>query len=290
MLKVKPNSEANDFWLDCIKSPLISLHNNKSAKNIFFNPLTNYIQRSKRNKKQSKNSKKYSYQNSKIIEEALRSEESPKKDYKKIKRSIEYTNSLYNRGMAWKKKINKSRIENNKEKFDFDKKEKEPDININKYKNLIIQKKIKKNYGNSTIYERGIKFQQKKIEKIAKLFEENNKKNNIVYPFHPDISFKNLNHVFFSDNYCKEQADNDSNKIFISRLNKARRENDAKKNYFENYLKKIYKWDCPKKLKTSLSQKDSLIYKKELHNSLLDLKCLPTNESNNDKIEEYFLS
>ena len=290
MLKFKPNSVANDFWLDCLKSPLISLHNNKSAKNIFFNPLTNYIQRSKRNKKQSKNSKKYSYQNSKIIEEALRSEESPKKDYKKIKRSIEYTNSLYNRGMAWKKKINKPRTENNKEKFDFDKKEKEPDINIKKYKNLIIQKKIKKNYGNSTIYERGIKFQQKKIEKIAKLFEENNKKNNIVYPFHPDISFKNLNHVFFSDNYCKEQADNDSNKIFISRLNKARRENDAKKNYFENYLKKIYKWDCPKKLKTSLSQKDSLIYKKELHNSLLDLKCLPTNESNNDKIEEYFLS
>ena len=79
--------------------------------------------------------------------------------------------------------------------------------------------------------------EEKKIEKKAKLFEENNKKNNIMYPFRPNISCKNLNYVFFSDNYFKDQMNNDSNKIFISRLIKGRKEENKKFSY-ENSLRK----------------------------------------------------
>ena len=50
-----------------------------------------------------------------------------------------------------------------------------------KYSNNSLQKKIKKNFGNSTIYERGIKYQQNRMAKIAKLFEENYKKNYHTY-------------------------------------------------------------------------------------------------------------
>ena len=49
------------------------------------------------------------------------------------------------------------------------------------------------------------------------------------------------------------------------------------------------------RLKKSLSQKDSIIFQKKLHNSLLDLKCLETNDTNiniyndnnSDKVDEY---
>ena len=125
--------------------------------------------------------------------------------------------------------------------------------------------------------------------KIAELFEQNNKLKNIIYPFHPYISFKNLNHVFFDDNFFKEQADNDSTKIFLSRLFKARKEEELKKNLFENnFNKDIFKG---KKLKKSLSQVDSLLYRKKLHEALIDFKCLPTNESNNnDSVEDFFMN
>ena len=279
MSNLQKKLDSNDFWLDCIKDPVITAPNNKSSKNLFLNPLSLYIEKAKRNKKKYKHDTKPSYQNSKIIEQALKSEESIVKNKRKSKKSFDYFNSLYTRGMLFKQKKNKLMTKNNQMDFTFEKNY--ANINIKRYKNLILQKRIKKHFGNSTIYERGIKFQQKKIEKIAKLFEENNRRINIVYPFHPDISFKNLNHVFFSDNYCKEQAENDSNKIFISRLMKARAENKLKQDFYENNQNKnINKWDHRKRLKKSLSQKDSLLFRKELHNSLLDLKCLPTNESN----------
>ena len=151
-----------------------------------------------------------------------------------------------------------------------------------------MQKKIKKTFGNLTIYERGLKFQQKRMAKMAKLFEENNKKNNIVYSFRPDIRNKNLNRVFYSNNFCKVQADNDSNKIFLSRLMKAREEEQYKRNCLEMKIeKKQDNFAFPKRLKKSLSQKDSLIYRNNLHKSILNLNCFPTNNENQD--DEFFL-
>ena len=39
-------------------------------------------------------------------------------------------------------------------------------------------------------------------------------------------------------------------------------------------------WSCPKKLKRSVSQKDSLLIRKKLHNNILSLKCLETHSAN----------
>ena len=162
------------------------------------------------------------------------------------------------------------------------------------YRNKSIENKLNKNYVKLSMYERGIKFEQHKKMKLAQLFEENNKRLNIVYSFQPDISYKNLNHVFFSNNYCKEQTSNDSNKIFLSRLVKAREQEEIKKNWIENNLKDrtSNKMKYNKKLKKSLSQKDSLIYKKKLHQNLINLRCLPIDdeEKNNDINNEYFIN
>ena len=156
------------------------------------------------------------------------------------------------------------------------------------YHNKSLEKKLKKNYTKLSMYERGVKYEQQKKAHLAQLFQEKNKRVKKVYPFRPNISFKNLNRVFFSDNYCKEQTSNDSNKIFLSRLIRAREEEEIKKNWIENRLKEktINKMKFNnKKLKKSLSQKDSLNYKQKLHQSLINLKCLPTdgeNEINNN--------
>ena len=161
------------------------------------------------------------------------------------------------------------------------------------FKNKTMQKLLKKHYDNLNVYERSLKFQQKKLEKMAKLFEENNKRNNIFYSFHPEISNKNLNHVFYSSNFCKEQADNDSNKIFLSRLMKAREEEQYKKNCYENRIGKNKElFGYHKRLKKSLSQKDSLLYRNNLHNTILNLKCFQSNNGNNNienKNDEFFL-
>ena len=354
-------SDPSDFWLDCLNQSPIPCPKTKSSKNIFFNPLMNYTKQAKHNKKIDKQDIKSLYQNSNIILGSLKSEEKPKKNNKKIKESLEYTNSLYERGMQFKQKklklikeknnnkknqinilekkdhsfftITKGKYNNKKiqkkiyknfhnttiyergmqfkqKKLELIKEKnnnKKNQINISekkehslftitkpKYKNKKLQKKILKNFGNITIYERGVKFQQKKMARIAELFEENNKRNNIVYPFHPDISLKNLNRVFFSDNFCKAQADNDSNKIFLSRLMKAREQEEIKKNYFENYKNKnIHKGNYKIKniLKKSLSQKDSIRFKKNLHETLLGLKCLEITENNNDiNNENYYFN
>ena len=282
-------SDPSDFWLDCLNQSPIPCPKTKSSKNIFFNPLMNYTKQAKYNKKIDKQDIKSLYQNSNIILKALKSEEKPKKNIRKIKESLDYTNSLYERGMQFKQKkleLIKEKNNNKKNQINISEKKEHSLFTITKpkYKNKKLQKKILKNFGNITIYERGVKFQQKKMARIAELFEENNKRNNIIYPFHPDISLKNLNHVFFSDNFCKAQTDNDSNKIFLSRLMKAREQEEIKKNFFENYNNKNI-------LKKSLSQKDSIRFKKNLHDTLLGLKCLEITENNNDiNNENYYFN
>ena len=290
--------DSNDFWNDCLKEnklSSISKNHNKSTKNLALNPLIYYCNRARRNKRIYKYETNPSFQKSQIIQRILKSEENFKAiNEKKHEKSIQYLNSLYTRGILSKEKKKKTISQNNEEHISVEKLNNIPTI----YKNKRLQKKIKKNFGKLSIYERNVKFQQKRMAKVAKLFEENNKRINIIYPFHPNISFKNLNHVFFSDNYCKEQTGNDSNKFFLSRLMKAREEEEYKKNIYEISVRKKskYKWGNNNKLKKSLSQKDSLMFRKKLHNSLLNLKFLPTNGDNNDnnndndKIEEYFLN
>jgi hypothetical protein len=288
--------DSNDFWNDCLKENKLSSikkNNTKSTKNLTLNPLINYCNRARRNNKIYKYQLNPSFQKSQIIQRILKSEEDIKAiNEKKNENSIKYLNALYTRGMFSKEKKKKTISLYKEERLSAEKQHKIPTI----YKNKGLQNKIKKNFGKLSIYERNVKYQQKRTAKVAKLFEENNKRINIVYPFHPNISFKNLNHVFFSDNYCKEQTANDSNKFFLSRLMKAREEEEYKKNIYEITIRKKskYNWGNNLKLKKSLSQKDSIMFRKKLHNSLINLKFLPTNGDNNDndndKLEEYFLN
>ena len=286
MSKIIKNSDVNDFWLDCFKE---NNNNNKSnsnfpkkniSHNLAFKPLIKYNSQLKRNKRIYKHDNNLSYQNNKLIKTIINSEEKLKSiDKEKEQKTIELYNSLYNRGMLFKQKKQKTLSQINKNN---------KTLNPVLYHNKSLEKKLKKNYTKLSMYERGVKYEQQKKAHLAQLFQENNKRVNKVYPFRPNISFKNLNRVFFSDNYCKEQTSNDSNKIFLSRLIRAREEEEIKKNWIENSLKEktINKMKFNnKKLKKSLSQKDSLNYKQKLHQSLINLKCLPTdgeNEINNN--------
>lgn len=286
MSKIIKNLDVNDFWLDCFKE---NNNNNKSnsnfpkkniSQNLAFKPLIKYNSQLKRNKRIYKHDNNLSYQNNKLIKTIINSEEKLKSlDKEKEQKTIELYNSLYNRGMLFKQKKQKTLSQINKNN---------KTLNPVLYHNKSLEKKLKKNYTKLSMYERGVKYEQQKKAHLAQLFQENNKRVNKIYPFRPNISFKNLNRVFFSDNYCKEQTSNDSNKIFLSRLIRAREEEEIKKNWIENSLKEktINKMKFNnKKLKKSLSQKDSLNYKQKLHQSLINLKCLPTdgeNEINNN--------
>ena len=298
MAKIKKKLDINDFWLDCIKennNNISSLpkNNNDSSKNLALKPLIKYNVKLKRNKKIYRHNSNLSYQNSKLIKAILQSEEKTKSiDEKKEQKTVQLYNSIYDRGMLFKEIKKKTISQINKQIINAEEKKLKKKMKL--YRNKSIENKLNKNYVKLSMYERGIKFEQHKKMKLAQLFEENNKRLNIVYSFQPDISYKNLNHVFFSNNYCKEQTSNDSNKIFLSRLVKAREQEEIKKNWIENNLKDrtSNKMKYNKKLKKSLSQKDSLIYKKKLHQNLINLRCLPIDdeEKNNDINNEYFIN
>ena len=289
MSKSKKKSEPNnDFWNDGLKENItynkIPINQKISKiKNIKISSINDNSTKGKRkrNKKLYKFNTKPTFPQSKIIKHDLQIEENNKpENNKKIVQSIEHMISLYKKAILLQE-TKKTKIAQKKEKIMKLEKE-ECSFKPKLYKNKSLQKKIKNNYGGSTIYERGLKFQQKKMEKLAKLVEENYQKENVVYPFHPDVSCKDLNHVFYSDNFFREQADNDSNKIFLFRLMKAREEKEYKKYCLENNVNKKLEinWSCPKKLKRSVSQKDSLLIRKKLHNNILSLKCLETHSAN----------
>jgi hypothetical protein len=279
MSKQPKKLDVNDFWNDC----LIDENPSKNSDNIQLNSLFKNNPRSKRNKKLYRYDTNPSFSSSKIIQNALISEENTKAENDKLlHESIEYMVSLYNKAMLSNEKKKKNIILTNEKKLNMEKKI--CSFKPMKFTSNYQQKKFSKTFGNSNIYERGLEFQQRRMAKMAKLFEQNNKKNNIPYSFHPSITTKNLNKVFYSNNYCKEQADNDSNKIFLSRLMKAREEEQYKKNCLENKVRKKKDYSMYyKRLKKSLSQKDSLLYRNNLHKDILSLKCFPTN---NDKENE----
>ena len=289
MSKHPKRLDVTDFWNDCLKVKEPSSSN--FSINNHINDSYNYNPKAKRNKRLYKYDTNPSFQNNKIIQKALISEENTKAENTKlINESIDYMISLYNKAKISQERKKKN-IKLNKEK-ELTLEKEICSFKPKQYKNISLQKKLKKTFGNLNIYERGLEFQQKKMAKLAKIFEENKNKKNVVYSFHPDISNKNLNKVFYSKNYCKSQADNDSNKIFLSRLMKAREEEQYKKNCLLNNNRIEY-YGNNKRLKKSLSQKDSLVYKNNLHNSILSLRCFPSkydiNNNSNNKDEEFFL-
>ena len=288
MSKPKKKLETiNDFWNDCLKE------NNKTKKypNFILTPSSTYLKKGKRNKKLYRHDTNPTFFKSKIIQNALISEENTlAENNKAVNESIDYMVSLYKRALESQEKKKKNIIETKEKHLKVEKEE--CSFKPKQFKNKSMQKLLKKHFDNLNIYERSLKFQEKHLEKMAKLFEEKNKKNNVVYSFQPEITNKNLNLVFFSSNFCKEQADNDSNKIFLSRQMKAREEEQYKKNCYENKIgKNKDMFGYHKRLKKSLSQKDSLLYRNNLHNTIINLKCFQSNDDSNNenKNGEFFL-
>ena len=109
---------------------------------------------------------------------------------------------------------------------------------------------------------------------------EEEEEENVKYPFKPEIIQKNINKVLYGNNYWEKQANNFSNQIFLWRYMKARKdESDKKKRLIWNKNRNINdNFDVNynnilinnRFIHRSISQKDSLLYKKSLHLSLLD--------------------
>jgi len=288
MIYTKANKEKNDFWNDCLKdNQIININtkHSKSKEKVRNYPYMNFIKNSKCINKRKKN-KLYKYNSkptfltSKIISRAISFEESKiPENNKRLNKSIDYMVSLYKRGMESKNKRKKDIFQNREKIINFEKKmcSFKPKHNINRN----IDNKFKKEFANSNIYQRGIKYQQNKLKKLAKLYEEKQQYMEI-FPFHPEISHKDLNKVFNCDNFFREQADNDSNKIFLFRLLKAREEEENRKN---NIFTRKYgdNFESPKKgkLNREISQKDSVAIKKKLHKMLMSYKNLEIKNEHN---------
>ena len=328
------NFKLDEFWNDCMNKPYLS--NNK--KNLFLNSNsidsnTNKNKNTKRKSYENKNNflkrkmPKYislndnetDYAKSKIIsntqssqsylkniKEALIKEELiPLIKYKKEEKANKIFINLYKKDKLSKELWEKN---NNKQKETKEKSQiSECTFKPKKCKNKRLENKINKLYKNSNIYERNLKHQQRHNEKIAFLFNETNKiYNNCTSSecyFHPYINEnKNIDKLFNNENNIRKcHADNDSTKLFYLRYMKAREEEFDKKEKLNSLVNKNLKYNFtyPKRMIRNLSQKDSLILRKNLHNTLYSFKNLFTEEDNenfddnktyeekkNDKIEK----
>ena len=107
---------------------------------------------------------------------------------------------------------------------------------------------------------------------------------------------KNVNQILYGNNVWEERANNFSNKIFIWRYLKARKDESIKRKRLIWSMDKTKNENCEtndnnnnskngiinynKNIQRSISQKDSLLYQKSLHFSLLDFRT--NNDDDND--------
>jgi len=203
----------------------------------------------------------------------------------------------YNKNLIYKKQkyADNEQLKIQKEKSKIEECTFKPEKCINKR----IEKKIKRKFNGMDIYERNVKFQQKHNEKVAFLFNEVTKINNSYKSsecfFKPNILNSNIEKILYDkNNIWKEQLNNDSNKLFLLRYIKARDEEFYKVEKLNNSVNKKLKNSLsqPRRLVKSISQKDSLIYKKTLHDMIYSLnnKLIDEDEfennNNNIKVEQ----
>ena len=320
------NFKIDDFWNDCLDKPYstnfykedIIISNNISADVIDQNTNINSNKLIFQNKRKTYLSKKYpkkvfpneneednnikskfilktkaSSNDLKNIKEALLKEELiPLVKEKKSKNNNKIFINLYKKekiGRDLRTKNNNMQKEQ-KEKMKIE----ECTFKPEKCKNKKLEKKINNLYKNTNIYERNIRNQQKHKEKMAYLFNETNKVTNSYKTsechFQPYINVnKNFQKILYDENNMwKSIADNVSNKLFLLRYMKAREEEFDKQDKLNNCShKKIkYNFSYPKNMVRSLSQKDSLIMREKLHNTLYSFKNLFTDEDDNNKNNE----
>ena len=312
------NFQLDEFWSDCMNKPYLT----KSQKDLFLNSNStdsntnknknknsyenkNNILKRKMPKYISLNDNEADYAKSKLIsntqssqydlkniKEALIKEELiPLIKYKKEEKANKIFINLYKKDKLskelWEKNNNKQKEKKEKLKIS------ECTFKPKKCNNKKLENKINKLYKNSNIYERNLKYQQRYNEKIAFLFNETNKiYNNCTSSecyFHPSINEnKNIDKIFNNENnFWKSHADNDSTKLFYLRYMRAREEEFDKKEKLNIPVNKNLKYNFtyPKRMIRNLSQKDSLILRKNLHNTLYSYKNLFTEEED-DKNDE----
>ena len=217
----------------------------------------------------------------KNIAEALKKEELiPIKKLKKQEKINKIFNDLYSKtktNMELKQKNNinqKQMLENSKaSKCTF-----KPEICLNKR----LERKINRLFSDSNIYERNIRLQQKHNEKVAFIYNEVNKiscdDRNEKCLFRPMIKNKNIKKMFYDESMWKNKMDNESNNLFLLRYMKAREEEFIKREILNSpvnlklTLRKNF--SCPRKMVRVLSEKDSLLIRKKLHNTLNSLNNL----------------
>jgi hypothetical protein len=217
----------------------------------------------------------------KNVTEALKKEELiPIKKHKKQEKLNKIFNDLYSKNKAnidlkQKNNINqKQMLENSKvSNCTF-----KPKICLNKR----LERKINRLFSDSNIYERNIKLQQKHNEKVAYMYNEVNKigcddrKEKCL--FHPMIKNKNIKKMFYDESVWKNKMDNDSNKLFLLRYMKAREEEFIKREILNSPVNLKFtlrkNFSCPRKMVRVLSEKDSLLIRKKLHNTLNSLNNL----------------
>ena len=103
--------------------------------------------------------------------------------------------------------------------------------------------------------------------------------------FQPIILNTNIDKILYNENNIwKEQADNDSNKLFLLRYIKARDEEFYKKEKLNNSVNRKLKNSLTnqKRMTRSISQKDSLMMQKNLHNVLYSLSNLLVDEDDDE--------
>lgn len=260
-----PHLEDDDFWNDCLKeSPLQEIPASGSTSNTHHpSPVP---------------PDQFSNVKSPLLQHLLaKEEEIPQKKLQKEEKAVEHCVELYNRCLAKSElqKQNASKIRTMTNNDEYSKCTFKPKTTSNKS----IDKKLK-DYHNTKIYARGIKYQQKHLANITKLYQDKSDDSIYAYSFKPQIKNTNLNEVF-TDNSNKISTENDSNKLFIYRYMKAREEEEYKKNKILSDLSKNAKknWNSKKKFTRSISQKDSICMKKTLHNVLLTAQFEEGNET-----------
>ena len=314
--------QIDEFWDDCTTDPyLTKIYHNQSKLNkmgkpyiksknqkiksikTFYNDSKNLYGGKKpyttdSNFNETKISKlslnQTSLNNRKNIKEALiREDLVPLLENKRRERALQKCLEIYNKDKATKeiKLKNNENQKLKKEKLKIEQCTFKPKI----YTNKRIERKINRMFSGTNIYERNIKFKEKHNEKVAFLYNEINKYNNSYKNsqcfFQPILINSNVKKILYDENNVwKEQADNDSNKLFLLRYIKARDEEFYKKEKLNNSVNKRLKttFSFPKKMTRSISQKDSMILQKNLHNVLYSMGNLLEDEENFEKEKDNY--
>ena len=293
--------EIGEFWDDCIKYDLPKkTKKSKQISNSIENYNNNYIFINTNNNKNisnQRNNNKF-LKNHKLLKKILHTEESiPKNLKKREEKEIEILISLYNKDITDKKRKQKE-LNNLREKKIKAELENCPFKPEKKYKrNKSYEEAYKKNFGKKNIYERD-KYYKKKYEKKIKEYKKGEKEGKLeekrLSSFKPKIEKKDINKVLYENNMWEKLSNNFSNKIFLWRYMKARKDELDKKKKLMWSMDKNCNFDDDeninnkgiinnnKNIHRSISQKDSLLYKKTLHFSLLDFRTNHDDDNNNN--------